>query len=300
MAYTIPWRKMPPLSALRAFSAFAETGGVAQAGAALNVSHAAISQQLRALEAHLGAALLDRTGRAMVLTTQGARLAQALRSGFAEMARAVEELTGQGDARALHITTTPGFAASWLLPRLADFRGRHPQIDLVIDPTPDLRTIGPNDADIAIRYGNGAWPGLTAQLLVSSPVVVVAAPRLIAGRPMTGVSDLADLPWLQELGTTEATGFLEKHGVARAAGVGLTSLPGNLMLDAARDGQGVAVIARAFVAPDIAAGRLQVLFEDAEREGYYLVTGAAPLRPAARAFATWAMRQQSAPVSFAT
>lgn len=285
---------MPPLSALRAFCAYAEAGSVTGAGAALNVSHAAISQQLRALETHLGLALLDRSARAMVLTADGERLAQALRTGFGEIARGVDDLTGRNAARPLHITTTPGLASSWLLPRLADFRARHPDIDLVIDPTPALRTIGPHDAEIGIRYGNGTWPGLDAQLLLSSPVAVVASPQLCAGRRIEGVADLADLPWLQELGTTEATGFLEKHGVARVTSVGLTSLPGNLMLDAARDGQGVAVIARVFVEPDIAAGRLTLLFQDEEREGYFLVTHPGVQRPAARAFAAWAVRQGKA------
>ena len=79
--------------------------------------------------------------------------------------------------------------------------------------------------------------------------------------------------------------------MARVASIGLTSLPGNLMLDAARDGQGIAVIARAFVEADIVAGRLRLLFEDQEREGYFLITGKGPQRPAARAFAAWALRQ---------
>lgn len=88
------WKVMPPMASLRAFSAFAETGNLVQAGQALNVSHAAISQQLRALEAHLGVALVDRSGRSLALTAEGARLARALALGFGAIQGAVQELTG--------------------------------------------------------------------------------------------------------------------------------------------------------------------------------------------------------------
>ena len=87
------WRILPPLSALRAFAAFAETGNVVAAGKALGVSHAAISQQLRALEQHLDVTLLDRSGRSMHLTTEGERLARGLRAGFGAIVEVVAEIT---------------------------------------------------------------------------------------------------------------------------------------------------------------------------------------------------------------
>lgn len=287
----VKWRNLPPLSALRAFAAFAETGAVAKAGAALGVSHAAISQQIRQLESHLGLALVSRASRELVLTTQGQILSDAALSGFRKMAEVAAGLTGADASRPLQITTTPSFAVGWLMPRLADFRSGNPGVDLVIDPTPSLRSLGPEGADIALRYGNGDWPGLQSQLLLQSPIVAVAAPGLLMPKAGQSVADLADLPWLQELGTNEATAFLKKYGVERGGRFGLTSLPGNLMLEAARASQGVAVTARAFVDADVAAGRLNVLLEDDEREGYFLVYPPGVLRPAAKAFVRWAMRQ---------
>ncbi len=177
----IPWRTMPPLSALRAFAAFAETGSVTAAGARLNVSHAAVSQQLRQLEGYLGLALLDRQGRGMALTAEGQRLAEAVAAGFGGIARVIEQLTGDEADRPLRITTTANFAAGWLMPRLADFRGRHPEISLTIDPSPVVQPIGPGGIDLALRYGKGVWPGLEARLVVSTPVIVVAAPGLVGG-----------------------------------------------------------------------------------------------------------------------
>lgn len=119
------WRTLPPLAALRAFAAWVDCGSMTAAGAALNVSHAAISQQIRALETHLGLALVDRSSTPPQPTAEGAQLAETARSGFGAMARCVAELTGADAARPLQVTTSPGFAASWLLPRLGQFRAAH-------------------------------------------------------------------------------------------------------------------------------------------------------------------------------
>lgn len=289
----IDWRSLPPLSALRAFSAFAGSETLDQAGKRIGVTHAAVSQQIRTLEACLGTQLVDRGGRTLTLTADGRRLAASLESGFGQIARMVAELTERAAARPLRITTAPAFAGAWLLPRLPDFRARHPGIDLSIDPSPDLREMGA-DSDVGLRYGSGAWPGVEVRLLIRTPVVVVASPALVPPGGPYDMADLAALPWLQELGTSEASAFLERQGVSRDGVIGLMSLPGDLMLDAARDGQGVAVIARAFVERDIAAGRLHVLFEDTEREGYFLVTRPGTLRPAVRAFCDWILGQAKA------
>lgn len=287
------WRNLPPLSALRAFCAFAQTGNVVAAGEALGVSHAAISQQLRALEAHLDVALLDRSGRGLRLTQAGQALAQALESGFAGMIGAVEQITGARDNRPLHVSATPTFAASWLMPRLPAFRKAHPRIDLMIDPSPELVALTADGVDLAIRYGRGPWPGLECQMLLRSPMVVVGAPALIGQGALPSKEALADFPWLEEFGTTESTNWLADHGVLRAAKGGLMQVPGNLMLDGARDGQGIAVTVRAFVERDIAAGRLRVLHvEEADDKGYHIVTRPGVMRPALRAFVTWLRRER--------
>jgi len=286
------WLHMPPLASLRAFSAFAEAGNVVDAGAALNVSHAAISQQLRRLEKHLGVALLDRSGRALVMTEQGQRLSEALALGFGSISAVLQELTGADAARPLHISTTPTFAANWLMPRLQDFQLANPAINLMVDPSPELMELSPGGIDVALRHGVGNWPGLHAEWLVAAPLVVVAAPELVAGRRIADPSDLTDLPWLQELGASESTRWLQRQGVARDNVGNSVQVPGNLMLDGARNGQGVAVIVRLFVEADIVAGRLQVLFEEPSDAGYHIVTRPGVLRPAAKAFVQWLRRQK--------
>ena len=284
------WRRRPSLSALRAFAAFAEARSLEQAGARIGVTHAAISQQIRALEGDLGLALVDRGGRRLTLTVDGQRLAEALSQGFSQIATTIAQITGADETAPLRITTTPAFAAGWLMPRLPDFRAHHPAIDIAIDPAPEMREIG-READVGLRYGNGGWPGLDAQLILRSSIVVVAAPSLVPADRVADLSYLAGLPWLQELGTNEASTFLDGNGLTRRKGAAIISLPGNLMLDAARDGQGVAVVARAFVEGDLAAGRLRLLMEDPDKEGYFLVTRPGPQRAAVKSFTRWVLRQ---------
>jgi len=282
------WRHLPPLAALRAFAAFVDTGSVVAAGAALSVSHAAISQQLRSLEAHLGVSLLDRSGRAMQLTPEGEILAQGCLDGFAAIARAIALVTGAEAARPLYISPTPSFAAAWLMPRLSEFRALHPGVNLVLDPTAELVTLAPGGVDVSIRYGVGGWEGLKDELLVETSMVVVAAPGLLEGHDRTDLSRIGELPWLEEVGTSESTRWLLTHGVPGGLRGTLTQVPGNLMLDGARDGQGAAVTVRTFVEADIQAGRLVVLHEDVTRgAGYHLVTRQGVHRPQLQAFLRW-------------
>lgn len=285
------WRNLPPLSALRAFAAFASAGNVVAAGDALGVSYAAISQQLRALEAHLDVALVDRSGRALQLTPDGRTLAAALNTGFAGMIAAAEEITGARDDRPLHISVTPTFAASWLMPRLPDFRRLHPDVDLTIDPSSELVTLGADGADMAIRYGKGPWHALENEMLLRSAMVVVGAPALVGEAAPVDIARLAELPWLEEVGTTECTNWLAQHGMLRPTRGKVLQVPGNLMLDGARDGQGIAVTVRAFVERDIAAGRLRVLHEErSDNKGYHIVVRPGVQRPALKAFVVWLRR----------
>ena len=156
------WHELPSLTALRAFSALAETGSASAAGARLNVSHAAISQQIKALEGHMGLPLVDRSGRALALTKEGDVLAEALREGFGTIAQTVMQLTGADADRPLQISTTPQFATNWLMPRLADFQENQPDVDLMINPSPVLSDHGPGGIDLGIRFGLGVWDGLDA------------------------------------------------------------------------------------------------------------------------------------------
>ncbi|MDP5219630.1 LysR family transcriptional regulator [Ruegeria sp. 2205SS24-7] len=287
------WMNLPPLASLRAFSAFAERRNVTQAGQALNVSHAAISQQLRALESHLGISLLDRSGKSLTLTADGEHLARALQLGFGAIGAAIDDLTRSGADRPVHVSLTSTFAASWLMPRLPAFRCNHPEVSLILEPSPDVVELRPGGVDLAIRYGAGGWAGVQSQMLLQTPMVIVAAPELLGGKTDWSPADLAHLPWLEEIGTTEASTWLAGRGASMDPAAGRISLPGNLVLDGLRAGQGVTITVRHFVQQDILSGRLVELYAEPDTRGYHIVTGQGALRPTVRTFVGWLKRQAS-------
>ena len=290
----IDWTRLPSLAALRAFAAYGESGNLTAAGARLNVTHAAISQQIRGLEERLGIRLIERNGPKTALTPEGQMLAQALEQGFETMSAAVAELTGADEMRPVHVSVTPTFASAWLMPRLADLRARHPEISLMIDASPALRPLRPGEMDVAIRHGLGDWPGVDAELLLPSPIAVVAAPSLVGDGEISGPEELTQYHWLHETGVNEASQWLARHGVTKELAAGSTALPGNMVMEAARLGQGVAILARPFIADDVAAGRLRLLFQDELDKGYYVVTRPGVQRAAVRSFVRWLKRQKVA------
>lgn len=258
----------------------------------LNVSHAAISQQVKALEAHMGLPLVDRSGRALALTPAGLELADALKSGFGTMTRAVAALTGADADRPVHVSTTSLFATTWLMPRLADFQSKHTDIDLMVNPSADLHDPEPGGIDVGLRFGSGDWPGLDAEMLVPTDIAITAAPSLVGDCVIECPADLLQFPWLEELGTSESTDWLRKHGVLEGRAKRITQMPGNLMLEGARAGQGVVSTAMSSVEDDIASGRLRLLFLDRGETGYHIVTRPGIMRPKAKAFVTWLRRQK--------
>ncbi len=285
------WLGFPPLSALRAFSALSETGTAVAAGEKLNVSHAAISQQIKALEAHLGLTLVDRSGRSLTLTPAGQQLADALAKGFGEIANTIDKLTGADANRPLHISTTPMLAAAWLMPQLGCFHASHPDINLILSTTPKVEPMDKGDIDVALRYGAGNWPNLESERLFISRMVVVAAPSLVGTEEFQTFDELADFPWLLDAGLSEANSWLQGIGTLDKLSQGSIQLPGNLLLDGARDGQGIAVTVRAFADKDIQAGRLRMLFESQAKKGYFIVMRPGVQRPALRHFLKWLRKQ---------
>jgi len=281
------WMSLPSLTALRAFAALAETGSVVSAGARLNVSHAAISQQIKALEDRMSVALVDRTGRQLVLTPQGQQLADTLINGFGAISRTVEALTGANESRPLHIATTPMFASSWLAPQMAGFHAIYPNANIIISTTPKVQLLEPGGIDVALRYGDGNWPGLESELLFASSTVIVGAPSLVGSRVFEDPAELCDLPLLQGEGVSESSNWLERSIFLQERTAGLVQMPSNLLLDAARDGRGVVALIRAFVENDIAAGRLQLLFEHNDNKGFHIVTRPGFQRPALKTFLKW-------------
>lgn len=282
------WRRMPPLSALRAFEATAKTKSFSAAARGLNVTHAAVAQQVRSLEAHLGTALVVRDGRALGLTAEGVSLAAALTDGFRLIQGGVEAARAGGASRPLVVTLTPSFAQQWLMPRMGDFWRRLPDLALTLQPDQRILDLRREGVDIAIRYGDGNWPGNTAERLVAARYVVVAAPSLLAGRTALSVAQMQDMPWILETDWPEQTSWLAAIGLDPSK-LNVTRMPTEeLALSAARQGYGLYVENEALMAEDIRSGRLfQLAVSNDDTLAYYIVTPAGPQRAAARQFIRW-------------
>ncbi len=255
----------------------------------MNVTHAAISQQVRSLEGVLGLQLLVREGRGVALTPEGERLYEGLRIGFDTILEAVDELMQEDVVRPLNITMTPSFAVSWLMPRINDFRLNHPDIELMLNPSAEVVELRPGGVDLAIRFGKGDWAGLDSELFLETNFAVVGASCLIGDREVANPEDLLDFPWLQEYGTNELTIWLERQGVVPKGKLNITHLPGYMVLEGVRRGNGISATAKTFLEADIASGSMKVLFEEGvyPGTGYHLVTRPGVKRPPLKAFLGW-------------
>ena len=203
------WRSLPSLTALRAFAATAELRNFSQAARALNVTHAAVAQQVRALEETLGRPLVQREGRGVSLTADGEQLAEALGEGFGAMQRGLEALRAGEADRPVRITLTASFAAQWLMPRLRNFWAQHPDIGLSLLPDSKVVDLHRERMDLAIRYGNGDWPGVEAEYLTSARLVIAGAPSLIGERNPT-VEEMAQMDWVLSRNWAEQDGYQQR------------------------------------------------------------------------------------------
>jgi len=294
------WPNFPPLNSLRAFATVAETGSYSKAGAALNVSHAAISQQVKALEARLGVSLVIRQGRGVALTSEGTALARDLAAGFAAIHRGVESLTGADAKRPVQVTMTPAFAVSWLMPRITDFQQRHPGVTLMLNPTGEVMDLAPGGIDVAIRFCDGTWPGMEVRPFLLPDLVVVGTPSLIGTKDVTDPASLVELPWLQELGTNEVAEWMKRRGITPKKPLAIIHMPGSMIMEAVRRGDGLTYTPRIFVDEEIRAGKLLEVSSENDVGGFYIATRPGVLRQPVRTFVTWLKRQAGAEMTART
>ena len=281
------WSHTPPLNSLRAFSVLAETSNYTKAAAQLNVTHAAVRQQVKALEQYLGISLAFRQGRGVRLTPEGTELARNLDAGFRAIQRGIEGLTDSEAARPVQITTSPAFAVEWLMPRLAEFQQRFPEITIMLNPTADVIKLKPGGIDVAVRYRNRQRLEKEVEAVLISDMVVVGAPPLLGDREFEAPEALVEMPWLQELNTSEVADWFKRRGITLNRPLILSQMPGNLIMQAVRRGDGVSYTARAFFLDDIATGRMRILHSEPATGIYYIEANPGPTRPAVRKFLAW-------------
>ncbi|MGO4851705.1 LysR family transcriptional regulator [Phaeovulum sp. W22_SRMD_FR3] len=287
----IDWRQMPALAALRAFAAAAAQGGFSAAARQLNVTPAAVAQQVRALEAELGVALVWRDGRGLRLTPEGEKLAASLSEGFATIQSGLAAARQGAGPRPLSVTLPPAFATQWLMPRLGRFWKAHPDVALSLLPDHRVLDLRAEGVELGIRYGDGHWPGVSAEFLTPAHYIVVAAPDLLtgtlAGRQLSP-ADMAALPWVRERDWPEQTQWLEAIGLDPKQ-LRFTEFPTEeLALEAARQGFGLHVESATLIEADLNDGTLIKVHDfKSDALGYYIVSPTGLRRPAAQAFVQW-------------
>ena len=257
-------RHLPSLNSLRAFEAAARHLSFRKAAEELNVTPAAISQQIKQLEALLGVALFTRTTRALTLTEAAEIALPLITRGFDSLQDGVRTLTTQRDGGILTVSVSASFGMRWLLPKLERFRTCYPDFDVRIDASNNLADFERGGVDVALRYGRGEYDGLISELLISDVAFPVCSPTLLA--PPHRLADPEDLrdhallhvDWVMESESAPSWArWLQFAGVKEVdTRGGLRFSMDDMAVSAAIGGLGVVVAARAFVVADLVAGRL--------------------------------------------
>ncbi|MBO4123350.1 LysR family transcriptional regulator [Cupriavidus gilardii] len=291
-------RRLPPLSALRAFEAAARRLSFKRAADELNVTATAISHQIRLLEEWLGVRLFERETRKVDLTPSGRLLFPAIRDGLDGFEHAVAAVQRQRAANIATLSSTVAFVAKRLAPRAGSFRAAHPDWTLRLDASNAVVDLD-SDADVAIRYGGGHYPGLTVEPLFQDRFAPVCSPHL----KLASLADLRHAPLIhfewgagvrQDPRAAVWRHWLERAGVGAAAGqidasAGLTFTDEIHAIQATVAGQGVGLLSLTLVAEELASGVLVQPFQLAlESFRYDLVySPRAAERPATRLVREW-------------
>jgi len=185
-------KRLPPLNPLRAFEAAARTGSLTRAAGELNVTHGAISHQVKTLEESLGVILFERIGRGLRLTAHGAELLPAVSAAFDGIAAATARMTRPTGSGTLSISCVPALLTFWIMPRLGSFIARYPDISLTFDASNDHRALRAPDVDICILYGDGSWSDCWLKRWSHLDLFPVMSPTLMNSKPLRSVRGLGN------------------------------------------------------------------------------------------------------------
>lgn len=281
------WRDLPSLSLLRAFDATARHGSFAEAGRALNVTHAAVTQAVRALETELGVTLVRRAGRTVGLTEAGEQLARALGDGFGTIAAGIAALRQAEARRVVRVATTTFIAETHVMPHLPEFWARHPGIEVAMAPSPALADFVKDGYDLAIRALSDGWtepPDVEIRPLARNPLLAVCAPAMHAAAS----ADPTSVPWIKGADSPWEHAQLLGTGIPadRLRKVQLGSP--HLEMSAARQGLGAMLATEIICRADLEAGRLVKLpITGLPSVTYAAVLPRGPRRAAVEQFADW-------------
>ena len=250
--------RLPPLNALKAFEAAARHESFTRAAEELCVTQGAVSHQVKALEAELAIKLFNRERQRLIITEAGRDYLTVVRDALDRIAIGTERLLQRQNAGVLTVSTSPDFAAKWLVHRLGHFAEAHAEIDLRISATLHHVDFAREEVDLAVRHGDGNWPGLDTVRLSSEQLFAVCSPKLLSGRQrLSKPADILKFPLIHMDSRTDWNNWLQEAGLDEA---GVTHGPvlnrASMVIDAAINGQGVALARTTLAAWDLINGRL--------------------------------------------
>lgn len=283
------------LRALQAFDETAAQSSLSKAAETLHVTHGAVSRQIKLLEAHLGTALFHRHPKGVALTQAGERLYKSTRQAFAELQSGVLDVKRTQQRQSLAVSLSTSLALKWLVPALSAFQQAHPGISLLLDTNDSFADFNLTQVDVALRFGAPGWSGLHHELLKQEELITVAAPSLIGERPLPmSAQDILNLPLLHDTFNVGWDSWAKQHGINadRVDAQKLKYVDSAVLIEAAIDGQGVALARRLLVERDLTQGRLRRLNESRiplDRSLYFVCRPGDQERPPVRLFKKWLM-----------
>ena len=291
-------RQSMNFSALRAFEAAGELLSFSKAGDSLNVTHSAISHQIKTLEDQLGVTLFIRSNKGVSLTREGQCLLTAVTRSYDSLAEAIDGLIASDKKNTLNITTTPTFASLWLIPLLGQWRrSRGIEDNINFHTSTNIVDIVKEDFDFGIRCGIPPWSNLTSEHLMPITLVPVLSPSLINESPsLASPQGLAQCTWIHSDARNRPKGeewdlWLKANDLNGLKPVHEISIQDPMLaLQAARDGYGVAMAYRELIDADLVSGRLVAPFEATEMHSfaYYIVySETRPLSELTLSFIEW-------------
>ena len=285
-------RRLPPLNSLKSFEAAGRLLSFTLAAQELNVTQAAVSHQIKVLEDFLGVALFIRNPRQLALTTQGKGLLPDVIEAFDKVSSAIGSLSQEPVSKIISVRLAPSFAAKWLSPRLKYFWLQYPEIDLCMYHAHAAVDFEREQIDLAVTYGKGLWPGVVAERLLSLDFFPVCSPAFMHNdKPLSDIRNLRYYTLLHDANYECWTDWLTLAGMQDIrANKGTITDDTNVLIQAAIDGQGIALGSTTFVEDHLQSGRLGKPFDIVlENEfAYYVVCPQAHLHnPAVRAFKDW-------------
>lgn len=288
----------PPFGGLKSFYEVALTGSAAKAAARLGVSASAISHQVKALEAELGARLIENRRGKLHLTVDGAGFFDRIKGPMSDILRATELVRSASGRKRVTVTLTPSFAADWLMHRLLDLERLHPDLEVSLITTTRVVDLASENVDLAIRRGSGVWDGYIAEPLLREIIVPVAAPSLVEKLDCDSLG--AALRKTRALVNTTVEDEWDSWCAARRipppdASRRYSLETYELTVQAARDGLGIALGRKPLIDPLLASGALLQPFQtpDIDNTAYYMVRRDEPMTSDVKRLYAWLMTQGS-------